>query len=92
MSNSIDSFNAQFVILTLTIVAPIILVALGFCYRSRCTQVNLCYVMVHIHRDTQAEIASDIAMNNHSNNLSIGVAGPIPEILTGQLPEAINRV
>ena len=35
MSNSIDSFNAQFVILTLTIVAPIILVALGFCYRSR---------------------------------------------------------
>ena len=102
MSSSIDSFNAQFVIVSLGIVMPFLVVTLGFCYRSRCKQVNLCYRLLNIQRDTQAEVTSDLTLTRNNNlpnfpNINLSSKMPVQNYgldvgISGPLPEAINRV
>ena len=65
--SSIGSFDAQFVI-----------VVLGFCYRSRCKHVNLCFGLVEVERDTQNEVLSDVAILNTGG--SVGISGPLSEV------------
>lgn len=59
MGNFYDEFNATFWLSLGTMVLGSLAICLRYAYQSKCENINICFGLLNIHRNIEAEVEID---------------------------------
>ena len=66
-----DEFNSVFWLSLATMVLGSFAVCLRYTYQSKCEDITLCYGLIRVHRNVEAEIEVDEMQSANTNDESI---------------------
>ena len=64
MGHCTEEFNSVFFLSLGTMILGIFAVCLRYAYQSKCENINLCFGLINIHRNIDAEVEIDEHKNN----------------------------
>ena len=73
MSNFYDEFNSVFWLSLGTMILGSFAVCLRYTYQSKCEDITLCYGLIRVHRNVEAEIIDEHKNDENHENPEINV-------------------